>query len=297
MSKNTKKNLVKKSTRNIPINTKSIRTTRDLGYNKRITNEPFSINQQKVSFTIENNIGLNSNKFPPNVEKKTAREKSADRIRYKSSKIQNKKKESEKRIELKNKNYVISNPNDLRQEIGELKSGICEIKSGIGEIKGGIGELKGEIREVKTEITKVDSSLNDIKNILIKGFEALFQLLQNNANQFEAKKKEFQESIDISNKNNEEKFKIIENKAELNNNPNSICNNESEKDSSNSLNKERTEQIQNQNPITSLSSSDSNHTNNKEKVVNYGQMKTSNNSYSINDTIKFKNAKKQNKNQ
>lgn len=294
MSKNTKKNLVKKSTRNIPINTKSIRTTRDLGYNKRITNEPFSINQQKVSFTIENNIGLNSNKFPPNVEKKTAREKSADRIRYKSSKIQNKKKESEKRIEFKNKNYVISNPNDLRQEIGELKSGICEIKSGIGEIKGGIGELKGE---VKTEITKVDSSLNDIKNILIKGFEALFQLLQNNTNQFEAKKKEFQESIDISNKNNEEKFKIIENKAELNNNPNSNCNNESEKDSSNSVNKERTEQIQNQNPITSLSSSDSNHTNNKEKVVNYGQMKTSNNSYSINDTIKFKNAKKQNKKQ
>ena len=294
MSKNTKKNLVKKSTRNIPINTKSIRTTRDLGYNKRITNEPFSINQQKVSFTIENNIGLNSNKFPPNVEKKTAREKSADRIRYKSSKIQNKKKESEKRIEFKNKNYVISNPNDLRQEIGELKSGICEIKSGIGEIKGGIGELKGE---VKTEITKVDNSLNDIKNILIKGFEALFQLLQNDKTQFEAKKKEFQESIDISNKNNEEKFKIIENKAELNNNPNSNCNNESEKDSSNSVNKERTEQIQNQNPITSLSSSDSNHTNNKEKVVNYGQMKTSNNSYSINDTIKFKNAKKQNKKQ
>ena len=70
MSKNTQKNLVKKSSRNIPINTKSIRTTRDLGYNKRITNEPFSINQQKVSFTIENNIGLNSNKFPPNVEKK-----------------------------------------------------------------------------------------------------------------------------------------------------------------------------------------------------------------------------------
>ena len=135
----------------------------------------------------------------------------------------------------------------------------------------GIGELKGE---VKTEITKVDSSLNDIKNILIKGFEALFQLLQNDKTQFEAKKKEFQESIDISNKNNEEKFSIIENKAELNNNPNSNCNNESEKDSSNSVNKERTEQIQNQNPITSLSSSDSNHTNNKEKVVNYGQMKT-----------------------
>ena len=247
MSKNTKKSLVKKSSKNIPINTKSIRTTRDFGYNKKIYNEPFSINQQKVSFTIENNIGLNSNKFPPNVEKKTAREKSADRIRYKSSKIQNKKKESEKRIELKNKNYVISNPNDLRQEIGELKSGICEIKSGIGEIKGGIGELKGEIREVKTEITKIDSSLNDIKNILIKGFEALFQLLQNNANQFEAKKKEFQESIDISNKNNEEKFSIIESKAELNNNPNSNCNNESEKDSSNSVNKERTEQIQNQN--------------------------------------------------
>ena len=101
MSKNTKKNLVKKSTRNIPINTKSIRTTRDLGYNKRITNEPFSINQQKVSFTIENNIGLNSNKFPPNVEKKTAREKSADRIRYKSSKIQNKKKKAKNESNLK----------------------------------------------------------------------------------------------------------------------------------------------------------------------------------------------------
>ena len=78
----------------------------------------------------------------------------------------------------------------------------------------------------------------DIKNILIKGFEALFQLLQNDKTQFEAKKKEFQESIDISNKNNEEKFSIIENKEELNNNPNSNCNNESEKDSSNSLNKE-----------------------------------------------------------
>ena len=75
MSKNTQKNLVKKSSRNIPINTKSIRTTSDLGYNKKINNELFSINQQKVSFTIENNIGLNSNKFPPNVEKKNSSRK------------------------------------------------------------------------------------------------------------------------------------------------------------------------------------------------------------------------------
>lgn len=188
MLKNTKKIQTKKSTRNIPINPKSTRTTRNLGLSNKkiqINNDPFSFHQQKVPFTIENNIRLNNNKFPPKAERNPTPEKSADRIRYKSSKIQIKKKESDKQIEFKNKNYVITNQNNLSQEMCELKSGIGEIKEGIGRIETGIGELK---EEVKTKTTKVDSSLNDIKNILIKGFEALFALLQNNMNQFEEKK-------------------------------------------------------------------------------------------------------------
>ena len=267
MIKNEKKIQVKKNARNIPINPKSTKTTREIRFhNKKSSNEPLSNYQQKVPSTIENNRRANNNKVPPNSERKLIREKSAEIMKYKTAnKIQIKKKESQKQIKIRNQISLNSSQNNLKQEIGEIKSGIGEIKSEIGG---------------------VNNSINGLKRILTKGFEALFFLIQKNMKEFEEKRKEFQDSVEISNKSDNEPFNIIENKKEpdstVNKDINTISNNESEKNSNNSHNHENSERKKI--PKCSSSSSDSN---NKENVLNYGKVKTSSDSYSINDTSKF----------
>jgi hypothetical protein len=208
MIKNEKKIQVKKNARNIPINPKSTKTTREIRFhNKKSSNEPLSNYQQKVPSTIENNRRANNNKVPPNSERKLIREKSAEIMKYKTAnKIQIKKKESQKQIKIRNQISLNSSQNNLKQEIGEIKSGIGRIESGIGEVKSEIGD-----------------SINGLKRILTKGFEALFFLIQKNMKEFEEKRKEFQDSVEISNKSN----------------------NESEKNSNNSHNHENSERKKN----------------------------------------------------
>ncbi len=202
MIKEKEKIQVKKNKRNIPINPRSTKTTLELRFhNKNSNNEPLASYQQKVSSTIENNSRANNNKVPPNSEKKFIQKKSAELMKYKINKIQIKKKECQKQIKIKNKVILNSNQNsDLKQEIGGIKSDIGEIKSGIGRIESDISEIESGIEEISKGIENVNNSLNDLKNILIKGFETAFSLLQNNMNQFE-EKKNFQDSKKILNKN------------------------------------------------------------------------------------------------
>ena len=167
MSHNEKKVQTKDNSIPFPKNNQKWKTSR-FSANK-IINKAISRNKNEESFHQNNDEIKTTNELPPKTTKTHLRGNSAElrRIDKKSTLQLNK---SKKIMQMKGKSkFEIPQKKDLRQEIYDAKKEI--------------------VFSVKKKVDEANRKLDNLKNIIIYGFQGFFALMQNDKGTFEEKNK------------------------------------------------------------------------------------------------------------